>query len=1083
MGKFIKLIVTLLAVPMVFISCNAVQDGGYNLLGENSSGGSSLSDKILTKINIYTVNFSVNDDGLLIPGDALYKWSFGDGTTGEGRTPVHTYQGAGTYDVSVEITGTASDGTPVNYNFHTSVVLEKKSIEASNSYLYAEKNKENPLRYSFFTPLEFSGIAPENVIYKWQYDITSSTSPVISKSNVASYTYDKFGKKYTAQVVAETTTGLKSTATVDINIPNPQINLICSSQGLTVTCYPELSLDGEEVNIPMSFEWNCGNDESYTKTNGAEPKTCVYNENDGKEQTIKVTGTSNNLENPITGEETVSISTILNVGKLACELGGSADHLTWNCYIYTTLKDNTAQGSLKYRWNFGDVNSSWTDWEEAPAGYNSKTYTYQQYRTNESPSYNVEVEVLYEGDNNYGEQGKSSTTITIDAPAVTINESAESGNNFKRTFTAVWPDYTPKGSVEYIWDFGDGNRKQGDSIISHTYTKNGEYEVAVSVKSTENVFPEGFIETAKLNLKIDDKLNVPSGENAIIKTQHEDNPLKWDFKIDGVTSTSGEIVYQWKKDGVEIPGANGKELKNVELDKFGKPYSISVDISIKGTNITETRTTSVMVEPPVVEIILPDNIVAGKEAVFKNTIKYNNKDAKGMLKNIQYSWIIDGDNSQKTETARKTWKEEGEDKVANLTVTASNVEGEMAAPQKMFSVLPGQKFSNIIAQCATPEPNFDTIRHICSGYAIDQNGNKLENINPEKYRFVWTAAGGIDSNGKVHYDGGSAEIILNWPDEKRANKIGDEAKKSFNVWLAVYDTEEGNRKVWNGGTTLTVKRNIGYKASVRNTNNGKGENIKNIIDITDITGPDNAEYKWVHQLNTRKNGISNSSVDKPFKTGKVKELDFTQEANKVGFIGKVSYNPFNGANGVALEVSGEGLSAPVRIWGLDVADNDYQMFGPSINWCTGSNIIRALQYEVGARNQQPGFDWGDTGNGPGNLIYLWQNGGIYTDAKVSKEVGDFAKITVLTGAARSLANVNLHVDENILTTAYEIRLSSEGTNSIGNSLAFFFGQDYQDRYKGNLETSLEVKDTTNGYYGKWYTYGTCSTPYELNKTY
>lgn len=1062
--------------------------GGVDSSGGNNSGGISQSDQIEATVDVYTVKFSVRGDDLVIPENAVYKWSFGDNTpVVEERAPEHTYAEAGTYPVSVTITGTSSDGTAFNRTFTTSVIIEEVTREASNSYLYAEKNQDNPLQYSFYTPLTFSGVPSESVTYEWQYDTAIAGIP--SEKNVFDHTYDTYGKTYKARVTARTGE-LTSSADVTITIPKPEVNLVCSTQGLSVTCYPEITLDGEKVDIPMDFEWDCGDNGEITVTSGTEPKTCFYKESESEgenKKTITVTGESEYITGTITDTKEVSISTILNVAPLNCNLSAGSDRLTWTCSINTTLNEQNGAkptGKLEYQWHFGETAGEWTPLEEAQEGYHSKTYTYAKYRNIDNSPYKVQVKVKYTGEG-YQEEGASSYTITIDAPTVQISQNPASNNNFERTFSVIWPDYTPAGALTYIWDFGDKTRTEGDRTITHTYKGNGEYEVKLEVKSKDGVFVDGFVKPVTLLLDINENIDVPTGPNAITKTQHKDNPLIWDFKIDGVSSTTGEIVYQWKKDG-QVIGTNSSELKNIELEKFGQSYPITVDVSIKNTNIKKTVSTSVVVNPPVVEIVLPKgNIVAGTAATFDNTILYNGQDARKWLKDIKYQWTIDNTNFA-TQKATKTWADPGDGKKADITITASNVVGDMRAQQKTFTVNAKQTFGSIVAKCYTPDDKINTIRHICTGYAADTEGKPMELAKQNKYRFVWTAEGGIDSSGKEHYNNGEAAIILNWPDEKRANKTGEQAQKTFRVFLKVYDTENSDEIIWgknnNVYVDLKVQRKIGYKATVRNSGNGQGENIQNIIDIKDLTNIEGATYKWIHQLNTNNYGKSSSNVNNPFYTGQTNVLDFTKEVNDFGFIGKVSFNPFDNANGIGLQISGGPLSAPVEIWGLDVADGGYQMFGPSITWCsTSGEIIRAIPYESGARIQQPNGDWGDPRGGyNGKLIYLWQAYQINTSAKVSKDSGTFAEITANSHGAQSLGSAGLYTDSQYIKTInYTVPINSEGATSLGNGIAFYFNKTDPNRIEGNMPLLLRVKDTTKGYYGQWYTYGTCVRAYNV----
>jgi len=50
-----------------------------------------------------------------IPGPSgpitAWEWTFGDGGTSTDQNPSHTYDSAGTYSVSLKVTGTPPDGT------------------------------------------------------------------------------------------------------------------------------------------------------------------------------------------------------------------------------------------------------------------------------------------------------------------------------------------------------------------------------------------------------------------------------------------------------------------------------------------------------------------------------------------------------------------------------------------------------------------------------------------------------------------------------------------------------------------------------------------------------------------------------------------------------------------------------------------------------------------------------------------------------------------------------------------------------------------------------------------------------------
>ena len=1105
MRRFINLVMALLAIPMILLSCDAVQSVvGIDSSGGDNSSGSSQFDRIIDKHMGLSVTFSFNGAGLGLPDSPSYEWDFGDEQTSTKVAPTHTYVQAGAYTVTVRVTGTKTDGSSFDQTFTRAITVKEADIEASNSYLYAEKNKENHLQYSFYTPMVFAGVPSENVTYEWYADNKSAVTAE-THSNVFGYIYDKYGKTYTAQVTAKSGTGLESYATVNITTPSPEVNLICTTQGLTVTCYPEITLDGEKVDdIPMDFEWDCG-DGTYRKTSGTEPNTCIYDESNGNEQTITVEGSSDKLEKPVTDEKTVYISSILSVGQVECIMAGMSDHLTWDCNIITTVSEEGKNGTLEYRWHFGEDNADWTSWELINPGNNSKTHTYAKYRNSNSPDYNVQVEVRYKANNGtetvqtsetadtteYFEQGSSSDKITIIAPTVRIEQQAGADNKFERTFTAFFNnDYIPKGALKYTWNFGDGNTKQTDtSIATHTYNSNGAYKVTVSVESAESekVFPNGYIEAAELDFTIDENINITDTTNAIKKTQDPNNPLIWDFRLEGVTSSTGNLVYTWKKDG-QVIGTNSTELNDVTFDKFGKSYTVTVEISIEGTDITKTVSTDVTIDIPTVKINVPSPIMTGKDAVFTNTITYGSVDVKNLLTSpVVYSWVVDND-PLKTDSVTKNWQNPGEGKAATLTVTAGNVERPMIAQQKTFNVLQSQLFGDVRIECNNNArlSEYDTIRWTCTGTALDNKNQEME-VEPNAYRYEWyaepTVTDTVDTV-KTTLNKEEATIILDWPTDEKAKNT---PSRTYKICAKVFDKNNAAIATKCQGN-ITVQRKVSYTAKVQGSD-GTGENVQNIIQVTALKGPANATYKWVHKIDTyySNNNLSQSDTNIPISglstTG---NISLTNQVNNIGFIGKIIGNPFKGANGIGLEVSGNGLSRPVKIYGLQ---NDNQILGPSFRWCSNSyHIIHSRAYEETANTQNPNMPWGDINkngryeHGEGNLIYIWGITGVNTVADMSREQGVFAKITVLSQNAKSLRRDGLlWVGGNIATINDTLEINKRGNSSApANALVFYLDRNNAAKNGGTFKVLLKVKDTSRNGGQQFIDYGTCSSTYSTS---
>lgn len=62
-----------------------------------------------------TVQFTDKSDGICSSSDASWYWSFGDGGTSTSRHPVHTYMNAGSYSVSLTVSGSPSDSKTIDF--------------------------------------------------------------------------------------------------------------------------------------------------------------------------------------------------------------------------------------------------------------------------------------------------------------------------------------------------------------------------------------------------------------------------------------------------------------------------------------------------------------------------------------------------------------------------------------------------------------------------------------------------------------------------------------------------------------------------------------------------------------------------------------------------------------------------------------------------------------------------------------------------------------------------------------------------------------------------------------------------------
>jgi len=127
---------------------------------------------------------SLDPDGSIVS----YAWDFGDGTTGTGVSPSHTYAAAGTYDVSLTVT---DDSGATNTNTTTATIDPGTGGNASPT---ADPN--GPYTGSTGIPLSFDGSGSSDldgsiVSYAWDFgDGTTGTGVSPSHTYAAAGTYD-----------------------------------------------------------------------------------------------------------------------------------------------------------------------------------------------------------------------------------------------------------------------------------------------------------------------------------------------------------------------------------------------------------------------------------------------------------------------------------------------------------------------------------------------------------------------------------------------------------------------------------------------------------------------------------------------------------------------------------------------------------------------------------------------------------------------------------------------------------------------------------------------------------------------------
>ncbi|MCB0192985.1 MAG: PKD domain-containing protein [Anaerolineae bacterium] len=201
-----------------------------------------------------TINF--DGSGSSDPGanDTLtYAWNFGDGVTGSGQTPSHTYDDNGTF--TVELTVTDKDGASTSQSTTVTIANLPPSANAGGPYSGDEGSTIN---------FDAGGSSDPGVNDTLTYDWDFGDGTTDSGATVA-HTYDDDGN-YTVTLTVTDNDG--DTDTDTINVPIANLDPTANAGGpYNTTVDTPISLSGSgtdpSVTDPLTFDWDLDNDGTF----------------------------------------------------------------------------------------------------------------------------------------------------------------------------------------------------------------------------------------------------------------------------------------------------------------------------------------------------------------------------------------------------------------------------------------------------------------------------------------------------------------------------------------------------------------------------------------------------------------------------------------------------------------------------------------------------------------------------------------------------------------------------------------------------------------------------------------------------
>lgn len=433
----------------------------------------SDTDKIVVVINempiaeagedIHTCNTTVTFDGSrsVDPdgGKLSYHWDFGDGYTGSGPRPTHTYRQPGVYPVTLTVTD--DSGTRCNNNFDNLTVF-------INQPPIADAGEDQVVCLTDIVAFNGSkSVDPDDGVLNYVWDFGDGSPP---KSGVVSpiHQYQK-GGIYTVTLTVTDDSGVACNTSIDkVTVQVAEAPSADAGPDQTVCANTQVKFDGSksrdldgQVN---AFYWDFGDG----NTGGGMNPTHVYNRAGIYTVTLTITGDEvGNCTNSDTDVMTVTVHEAPTAVAGEDQVGCVGERLVFDASL-----SKAASPIETYLWDFGDgtqqngimVNHAYTK---------PGTYTV-----------NLTVQ-----DNSGTECNQTSDKLTViinNPPVANAGEDIKICINDPVKFDGTASVDRDGFITSYEWDFGDGNKGRGVNTI-HIYKQPGVYTASLTIRDNSNV--------------------------------------------------------------------------------------------------------------------------------------------------------------------------------------------------------------------------------------------------------------------------------------------------------------------------------------------------------------------------------------------------------------------------------------------------------------------------------------------------------------------------------------------------------------------------------------------------------------------
>jgi PKD repeat protein len=477
-----------------------------------------------------------------------YLWNFGDGTTGSGASPAHTYALDGIYTVTV----TATD----EYG---------SQGQASGTFkVYPAVSAGIDPTVNVGQTVNFMGTAggSSSLTYQWNFGDGGTASGTLTPS----YAFEQIGTYTTTLTVTDTVYGFSSSSSIPITVVDvaPTVTIVVPSSATVLApvnftasaTSPSTYVQG----AGFTYQWNFGDGSTGSGSGPAHTFALdgIY--------TVTVTatdvyGTQGQATGVIDILPSVSVAAVapLNAGAAAAFLGTAV-----------------GSSSFTYSWNFGDNTTATGSLNPTHVYANPGSYTATLTATDS---------------NNLSSSGSVVVTVNDVAPSVTLTAPAGADASKSVTFAATATDVSPAvqaAGFSYSWTFGDGTTGTGAGP-SHTYASAGTYTVKVTATDEYGMTGSAtgtITVSTPPTVSAGSALTVNAGSSLTFSQATESGgaaPLTYSWAFGDGTSSSGSLH---PSHTYANPGSDTATVTVTDADNVSSSSSVAVTVNDVAPTVT-----------------------------------------------------------------------------------------------------------------------------------------------------------------------------------------------------------------------------------------------------------------------------------------------------------------------------------------------------------------------------------------------------------------------------------------------------------------------------------------------------------------